>query len=50
MREVEPKQSYNWKLQWSFSAPKFVVRVLIRFADVAKLIAEETMTFLLMNC
>ena len=23
-----------------FSAPKFVVRVLIRFADVAKIIAE----------
>ena len=41
MREVEPKQSDYWKLQWFFSASNFVVRVLIRFVDVAKVTAER---------
>ena len=36
---MEPKQSDNWKLQCFYSAPKFVVRVLIKFVDVAKVIA-----------
>ena len=41
VREVEPKQSDYWKLQWFFSASNFVVRVLIRFVDVAKVTAER---------
>ena len=40
VREVEPKQSDNWSCN-VFCAPKFVVRVLIRFVDVSKLIAER---------
>ena len=40
VREVE-KQSDNWKLHRCFSAPKFVVRVLIRFVKVAKLIVPR---------
>ena len=51
VREVEPKQTDNWKLQCCcFSAQKFVVRVLIRFVDVAKLIAPRNYyLFLVMN-
>ena len=41
VRKVELKQSDNWKLQCFFSPPNFVVRVLIRFVDVAKVIAER---------
>ena len=40
-REVEPKQSDNWKLQWFFSAPKFCSKSINQVVDVAKLIAER---------